>query len=258
MAGIEPVIRRRREPPPLRRVSVVGTERLSAMMTRVVFAVDDLASLMPGLPAGSVRLLVPSTGCDELVIPRWNGNEFLLPDGSRPALRTFTPLVTGMSANEMALEVVSHDRGVVSDWVSGAAPGDPAALSGPGRGFVIDPSVDHYLLVGDASALPAITQLIEELPRSARLAVHVELTDGNIPIELPAHPELSANWHHLDAGGAPGATLIAAVREVSFDGRPHVWAAGEAAAMQSIRRYLFEQLGLPRSQVTIRGYWKQR
>ncbi|MGH9136793.1 MAG: SIP domain-containing protein, partial [Acidimicrobiales bacterium] len=35
-----------------------------------------------------------------------------------------------------------------------------------------------------------------------------------------------------------------------------VWAAGEAAAMQRIRRHLFEERGRSRRDATVRGYWK--
>jgi NADPH-dependent ferric siderophore reductase len=35
-----------------------------------------------------------------------------------------------------------------------------------------------------------------------------------------------------------------------------VWAAGEAAAVQRIRRHLFDDRGLPRAQTSVRGYWK--
>jgi NADPH-dependent ferric siderophore reductase len=35
-----------------------------------------------------------------------------------------------------------------------------------------------------------------------------------------------------------------------------VWAAGEAAAVQRIRRHLFQDRQLPRAQATVRGYWK--
>jgi NADPH-dependent ferric siderophore reductase len=45
-----------------------------------------------------------------------------------------------------------------------------------------------------------------------------------------------------------GATLVPGTR---------VWAAGEAAAMQAIRRHLFEERQLPRARATVRGYWKQ-
>jgi NADPH-dependent ferric siderophore reductase len=36
-----------------------------------------------------------------------------------------------------------------------------------------------------------------------------------------------------------------------------IWAAGEAAAMQRIRQYLFKDRGIDRSDTMIRGYWKR-
>jgi NADPH-dependent ferric siderophore reductase len=35
-----------------------------------------------------------------------------------------------------------------------------------------------------------------------------------------------------------------------------VWVAGEAAAVQRIRRHLFDERRIPRSQTSVRGYWK--
>jgi NADPH-dependent ferric siderophore reductase len=35
-----------------------------------------------------------------------------------------------------------------------------------------------------------------------------------------------------------------------------VFAAGEAAAIQRLRRHVLEDLGHPRPRTTIRGYWK--
>jgi len=258
MAGVSPANQRRREPPALRSVTVVSTERLTPRMTRVGFSGDDLTGLVPNLPAGSVRLLVPSSGSDDLVIPQWNGNEFLLPSGVRPALRTFTPLTDGRSSDEMAVDVVGHEGGVVSEWARQARPGDPAALSGPGRGYAFDPEAEQYLIVGDESALPAMSQLIEALPLAARLAIHVELRHVDARVEMPSRPHLSINWHDLLPGGVPGTTLIAAVGAAALVPGTRVWAAGEAASMQALRRHLFEQRGLPRSHVTVRGYWKQR
>ena len=41
-------------------------------------------------------------------MPAWNGNEFLLPDGSRPAIRTLTPLRIDTDGLELDVEVVLH------------------------------------------------------------------------------------------------------------------------------------------------------
>jgi NADPH-dependent ferric siderophore reductase len=49
---------------------------------------------------------------------------------------------------------------------------------------------------------------------------------------------------------------VAAVHDASFGAEARVWAAGEAAAMQRIRRHLFDERDVPRRHAVVRGYWK--
>ena len=58
------------------------------------------------------------------------------------------------------------------------------------------------------------------------------------------------------AGASPGDALVAAVGGADLGADTRVWVAGEAAAVQRIRRHLFEDRGLPRAHASVRGYWK--
>jgi NADPH-dependent ferric siderophore reductase len=199
-----------------------------------------------------VRLLLPSPGSDELVVPEWNGNEFLLPDGSRAVIRTLTPRRVDPDARELDVEVVRHGGGRASTWVTGAEAGAPVAVSGPGRGYTIDAEATALLLAGDETAIPAISQLLEVLPAGTTAQVHIEVADPVAEVPLPG----DVSWHVLPEGAAPGAALVAAVEGADVPSGTKVWAAGEAAAMQRIRRHLFEERGLSRREATVRGYWK--
>jgi len=152
-------VRARREPPRFRLVAVRRVVHMTPRMVRVTLTGCELEGLTVEHPAASVRLLLPSPGAQELVIPSWHGNEFLLPDGRRPAIRTFTP----------------------------------------------------------------------------------RLVDSE-PLEL--------------AVATRGDALVAAVCGADVAPRTRLWAAGEAAAVQRIRRHLFVDRGLPRAHATVRGYWK--
>ena len=242
----------RREPPQFRRVEVRRVEERTPRLTRVTLAGPELEGFAVDDPAASVRLLLPSPGPDELVIPEWQGNEFLLPDGSRPVIRTLTPRRVDPGALELDVEIVRHGGGRASAWVDGAAPGAPAAVSGPGRGYSFAPEAAGILLAGDETALPAISQLLEVLPAGTTAEVHVEVADPAAELPLPA----DVSWHLLPAGEPPGAALVAAVQAVDLAAGMKVWAAGEAAAMQRIRKHLFEGRGLSRRDATVRGYWK--
>jgi NADPH-dependent ferric siderophore reductase len=249
--------RLRREPPPLRIVRVADRAELSPRMLRLTFEGDGLRELIVEQPAASVRLLVPSPGDDELVIPEWNGNEFLLPDSSRPALRTFTPLRVDNEAGRLDIEIVRHPGGAVSEWAESADVGAPAAISGPGTGYDFPDTADRLIVLGDETALPAVTQLIATAPETLAVDAHVEVVREDAIIDVDTRLDDSIEWHVTEPGGIPGGRIVEAVRSLDelTDGT-HVWAAGEASAMQAIRTQLSDALGVERSRATVRGYWK--
>jgi NADPH-dependent ferric siderophore reductase len=248
--------RLRREPPRFRQVHVERAEHLGPRMVRVTFGGSELEGLTIEEPAASVRLLLPPTGTNQLVMPTWNGNEFLLPDGQRPNIRTFTPRRVDPDALELDLDIVVHGGGAASEWARAARPGDRAAVSGPGRGYTVDPSASSFLLAGDETAIPAISQLLEVLPLAIPVRAIVEVAEPEGRLALPEHPEATVEWCDLPAGAIPGDALVAAVRATDIAAGTRVWVAGEAAAVQRIRRHLFEERQLSRRQAAVRGYWK--
>jgi NADPH-dependent ferric siderophore reductase len=251
------IARLRREPPPFRRVVVRRTEHRSPRLVRVTIGGPELEGFAVDEPAASVRLLLPSPGAAELVVPTWHGNEFLLPDGSRPTIRTLTPRRWDPDALELDVEIVVHGGGVISGWAVGAGADDEVAVSGPGRGYAIDADASAFLLAGDETALPAISQLLEALPSAPPVAVHVEVAAAEARLDLPSHPGSTVEWHELRPGADPGDGLLAAVRSAELSPGTRVWVAGEAAGVQRVRRHLFDERGVERSQTTVRGYWKR-
>lgn len=249
-------MRDRRPPPPFRRGAVRGARRLGPRLVRVTVAGPELRHLAPAGPAASVRLLLPAPGGAAPVVPDWDGNRFVLPGGGLPTIRTLTPRRLDPAAGELDVDVVVHGSGAASAWAAGATPGSPVAVSGPGRGYEVDPGAPAHLLCGDETALAAVAQLLEVLPPDRAVNVHLELARPEGRVELPAHARATVSWHDLPAGEQPGAALVAAVTAATIPEGTRVWVAGEAAAVQRIRRHLFEDRGLPRGRAAVRGYWK--
>lgn len=252
-----PPLRTRREPPPFRRVVVVAAERESTYVVRVILDGADLERLPVDEPAASVRLLLPSTPGSDLAIPTWNGNEFLLADGSRPIIRTFTPIRKPGERSALTLDVVIHEGGAASDWAVNATIGDQAAISGPGRGYTPDPEASAFLLTGDESAVPAITQLVETLATRWPVHVGIEVRSPEAIRDLGVDRAATIEWRVLPEGELPGSAQMAFVEGADLERGTKIWAAGEAAAMQRIRQYLFKDRGIERSDTMIRGYWKR-
>jgi NADPH-dependent ferric siderophore reductase len=224
-------------------------------MGRVTLVGDELAGLTVAQPAASVRVLLPTRAAG-LVLPAWTGNEFLLPDGRRPTIRTLTPRRVDPEKRELDVEIVIHGSGAASAWAQVAEPGDPAAVSGPARGYTIDPDAAGFLLAGDETALPAIGQLLEVLPAGKPVHAVVEIAAADARLALPNRSACTVEWLDQAAEDPPGAALLAGVRAAELGPDTAVWVAGEAAAVQRVRRHLFDERGLPRTRATVRGYWK--
>lgn len=251
--GARGAIRTRRQPPPFRTASVAEVEELGPRMLRVVAGGSELCDFATPEPAASIRVLVPAPG-DRLVLPQWNGNEFLMPDGERPLLRTFTPVVVDADSGLIEFWVVRHPGGAVSGWAETAKPGDPLAISGPGSGYELPDAASSLLVLGDETAIPAVRQLAG-VAAQAGLSVeaHVEVIDPGAVLDLG----FDVRWHVTQPGAVAGRRLVEVVDAVAhLDEGVHVWAAGEASAMQAIRKRLFDALGVERTRTSVRGYWK--
>ena len=253
---VSDLARLRREPPRFRQVAVRRLAPLSPRLVRVTLAGDELDGFTVTKPAASVRLLIPERGTTELVVPAWNGNEFLLAGGRRPTIRTFTPRRTDPAALELDLDIVVHGGGAASMWVDQVSEGSAAAISGPGRGYDIDATAPAFLLAGDETAIPAMSQLLEHLPPNAPRRVVIEVAH---PTRGPSTTIRCTRLPHgsiCAKGAQPGDALFEAITAAPIAAGEKIWIAGEAAAMQRIRRHLFDERGVTRRDATVRGYWK--
>ena len=152
-----------------------------------------------------------------------------LPPEDLPVVRTYTALFPDVDAGTLAIDFVVHgDEGVAGPWARAAAPGDVLLANGPGGAYRPDPDADWHLLVGDESAVPAITAALAVLPEDAvtRVVVLVDSPADEPDLPVPAKGELV--FVHRSAGGGDGA-LLAAVQALDWPaGRVHVFAHGEA------------------------------
>lgn len=245
-------VRTRRPPPAFQVIEVVERLDLNPHMTRLTLEGDVFESWELPDPAASFRLVVPWSSEEPLELPTWNGNEFLLGDGTRPALRTFTPL--RLQGKRLDVDVVRHQGGAVSGWADNARLGAQAAVSGVGAGYQFDPATSTMLILGDETAIPAITTILAALPDQVPADVIIETRSAEAQQPLPDNEQISIRW--IRRAGRPGEQLAGKVTQrADFEETLRVWAAGEAASMQAIRKHL-KASGIERQHTHVRGYWK--
>ena len=240
---------RKRRPP--RRVEVSHVQVLSPAMRRITFKGAELEGFEPTLPASYLKLIFPEPGQTEPTRP--------LPDGPRPtAMRTYTPLAVRPAALEVDVDFVLHGEGPASSWAAQAQVGQVLYLMGPGPGYVVDTAAAQHLLMADDSALPAIETILAMLPASTTAHVLLEVISAAEERALQSAAPLTVQW--LPRGTdhrAAGQPLEAAVRALpAIAADTKIYLACEAAAMRRIRQVLIDELGVSRSNIVGRGYWK--
>ena len=250
-------VRARREPPPFRRVAVRRVERVSPRMVRVTLAGPELEGLTVEQPAASVRLLLPSPGAARA------GHADLERQRVPPARRA-TAHASGRSRRAASTPTPSSSTSrssstAVGSRRSGRRRPSPAtrrrsrvrAVATP-----IDRDAPAFLLAGDETAIPAISQLLEACPPRRRCRCTSRSptrTLGSRCLTIRARPSSGATCR---PGRRPATRSSPPSRGADLGPDTRVWVAGEAAAVQRIRRHLFEDRGMPRAQATVRGYWK--
>lgn len=179
------------------------------------------------------------------------------PAGAWPLLRTYTVRTHDAIAGDLALDVLLHEGGgAAQDWALHLEPGQTFGILGPGGKWRPQEDRGHFLLIGDASALPAIARAVEELPRGARAEVFLEVEDPDLRAALPEAPGVEVTW--VDPGGAlPGSRLVAAVTAAHPKTRDaSVFLHGNAEMVRDLRRTLLGEWGLDRSALSASGYWR--
>ena len=78
-------------------------------------------------------------------------------------------------------------------------------MLGPGGGVL--KLAPRYLFVGDETALPAISRIVEELPSNARATALIEVADRGEEQVLPPRPGIELNWLSRN-GRAAGSTSL--------------------------------------------------
>ncbi|GAA0524350.1 siderophore-interacting protein [Saccharopolyspora subtropica] len=246
--------------PPARDLQVLRTAELSPSMRRVTLGGEELAGFLDEHTGPNIKIFVPQRHQRRPVLPvldRETGRYQWPEPHERPTMRTYTVRRYDEACGELDVDFVLHEHGVAATWARHARPGDHLGVMGPG-GRTPRPA-DWYLLVGDETALPAISAIVEGLPPTARGQVFVEVGDAADQLDITAPPDLRWTWLHRD--GVPAGhsrQLVDAVRElvIPSDVDVFAWVAGESGVVRGIRRHLRDDRGLDASSVLAIGYWK--
>lgn len=233
----------------MRRLDVSRVRQLTPHMVRVTFVGTVLDGFVSASPDDHVKLFFPVAG-GALNLPALGPEGPVYPEGVEPSpSRDYTPRRYDAALNELDIDFVLHGEGPASTWAETAKVGDTLGVGGPRGSMLVPDDYDHYVLVGDATALPAIGRWLEEMPTDRNVTVLVEIDSDAERQALPR----DVRW--FVAGASPD--LDEAVASLPIpDGDTFWWVATESKRARALRSLLVEQRGVDKDWVKATGYWK--
>ncbi|MEM7281655.1 MAG: siderophore-interacting protein [Pseudomonadota bacterium] len=179
-------------------------------------------------------------------------------NSSVTVMRTYTVRYFREEARELDVDFVLHDvSGPAADWARACQVGDSITIAGPGPKKLVDFSADWFLLVGDMSALPAISANLEAMPSTAKGFALLEVIDQSDQQDLVKPDDIDIKWIVNPHPDEKNSFLLDTVKSLEWpEGKPSVWVAGEFSQSLSIRSYLKSERGVTRTEMYCSSYWQ--
>jgi NADPH-dependent ferric siderophore reductase len=193
-----------------------------------------------------VRLTLSAPGLESTGVPdEWIG--LVVPGQFQ--VRYYT--VRGLADDELVIDVVVHEEGLVTSWAGGDCVGDRVVVTDAQSSFALPGEATWLMLVGDLTAMPAMARIAES-HRGLPISIWAEVPDdlrGYLP------DGVDVVWL---SPPAPGRSRLAQVVEAIAwpTGEGYFWMAGESAQMRAIRKHLMRERRLPSSAYDVMGYWR--
>lgn len=224
--------------PAPRTLDVIRSSQLSPHMLRVTLGGEGMTNFPANQESAYIKLIFPHG------------------DDAKPLMRTYT--IRQQRQHEIDVDFVIHDAdGPASAWARSAQTGDQILIGGPGPKKLIDAEADWFLMVGDMTALPAISVNITLLPQRARGYVVIEVPDKEDIQELPVPDNINVHWLINPQPDPSGETLLNYVENLKWlPGKVSAWVACEFNSMRQLRKYLKQTQQLNKEQLYISSYWK--
>lgn len=224
--------------PTPRLLDVIGSRYLTPNMCRVTLGGAGLNDFPVDQESAYIKLMFPQGEDAKLVV------------------RTYT--VSVQRDNEIDVDFALHEAaGPASTWARNAQAGDQVLVGGPGPKKLINNDADWFLLVGDMTALPAITVNLAQLPADARGYAVLEVTSEADKQSLKKPDNVEIHWvinAHPNADSSP---LLDSVESLTWlEGQPAAWAACEFHSMRALRQYFKMEREIPKTHLYVSSYWK--
>ncbi|KAF2338390.1 siderophore-interacting protein [Flavobacterium tistrianum] len=223
---------------------------------RITFKMsDEQVNIFQNMHSGSNnKIYIPSekaiygANYDESI---WNSDFFI-------AVRTYTTRSIDLINKTLQIDFVAHgDNGPASKWAENAKSGDFLGIAMKESQKPLVPMNKNYFIVGDSTAIPVISVILETLPSTTNVMLLIEVSSYRDAFVLNTKANLNVKWIYNPSplnGSKLAEECIALLAE---EKQHYVFAAAEFETIRKIKKHLKEDLQLERDHFQAVSYWKR-
>ncbi len=241
-------------------LTVKRKEYLSPHYIRV-FLTGEKVPLFANTTIGiNNKILIPPKGSDRIHFPEFDYEKMQWkpqPDAIRPIVRTYTHRGIDLKNNEIWIDFIAHgEEGPASAWAINAQPGDLLGVLMRDGKTELYPKTENYLLIGDATGLPVLAAILEDLPKTANATCIIEVHGPEDEQPLKSNANAHFTWLY-NKHPQKGSRLAEVVKQHHLPPAPHFgYVAAEFSSVKEIRNYLRKEKGWQREDLYAYSYWK--
>lgn len=240
---------------------LVKKEFITPHFIRITLQCNDVTPYAICTLGVNNKIMIPPKGVSEVHLPQLNaeGTGWLQPEEHlRPFIRTYTHRGIDCEKNQLIIDFVNHgENGPASAWALHAQEGDKIGVAMKLYASELYPAADWYFLIGDATAIPVISAILESLP---------DHTKGHVILETPTREDeqllkkpdgIAVTWLH-NLHPENGSQLAEKARQMSLpEGKSKfAYIAAEFSTVKSLRTYFRKELGWTKEELYAYSYWK--
>lgn len=215
-------------------VHVTGSTRISPSFQRVTLSGDCLAAYQEVCPADGFKIDLGTPG--------------------NPAIRGFTVRSFDTASHTLHFDVHLHPHSAASTWAQTLGPRTHVRFLGFRRDFAIGDGITHHVLIGDASAIPALATILDAIPEQHHVVVLAEAPTREDLALLAARPNVATQLILGRPSIGVGSPLAEAAAALQINPAAEYWVSAEASTVRTIRQRLLQR-GISRDRLHATAYW---
>lgn len=238
-------------------LSVSHKEYITPHYIRIYFTGDDIAKFENTTVGINNKILIPANGSRDVYFPSRDKSKNSMDNEKKSIMRTYTHRGIDLKKNEIWIDFVAHgDEGPASAWAINAKEGDVLGVTMKDGKAELYPKADWYLLVGDATALPVLSAILEDLPPTAKGKCIIEVNGEEDVQKIQTKAQIELKWL-FNNRPQEGSTLFEEIKKIQLATQNRfAYVAAEFNSVKNIRHYLRKERNWAIDELYAYSYWK--